>query len=235
MVKNNLGLQIEKNAFVDDGEGIISFPSGLKITDESIQKNGTRYDIKSMDLSEYKGQVTADHIDSLNTLIGKVTNIAKKGSAVVIDGIKFAVKENPTARLAYDLMRNGFLTDVSIETYGPMPDDDGVYKNAKLIGLSTVVVGNNNSATINQLALNSISQAKKDGLDTTELEKVFTKDGEVVEVNNNLNKEENMSDVKDSQDKKTEETKETVVDNTYWLDILKKENNGEVVKIQKNK
>ncbi|HCN38476.1 MAG TPA: hypothetical protein DIS94_12280 [Bacteroidetes bacterium] len=28
---------------------------------------------------------------------------------------------------------------------------------------------------------------------------------------------------------------ETVVDNTYWLDILKKENNGEVVKIQKTK
>ncbi len=222
MVKNHLDLHIEKNAFVDSGDGTITFPKGLTITDESEQKNGTKYDIKSMDLSEYRGQVTADHIDSVNTLIGKVINVAKKGKAVVIDGIMFAVSESSTARLAYDLMRNGFLTDVSIETYGPMPNDDGVYMDAKLIGLSTVVVGNNNNATINEFVMNSIAEAKKDGLDTTELEKVFTKDGEVVDKKetNKLSEEKNMSDVKDDTavlDKTENKEAEAKQDNTELL------------------
>jgi hypothetical protein len=173
MGKNRNDLHIDKNAIVDSGDGLLEFTNGLVITDGSEQKNGTRYDIPSMDLTEYHGQVTADHIDSVHTLIGRVVGLVKQTNRVVISGIQFAVKENPTARLAYDLMRAGYLKAVSIETYGEPPDENGVFKNAKLVGLSTVIVGNNNSAVVNELALNSMAESRKAGLDTADLEKVF--------------------------------------------------------------
>lgn len=198
MDKHRTGVHIEKNALVDKGDGTIQFPDGLVITDDSVQKNGTRYDIPSMVLDEYKGQITADHVDMLQAVIGKVTNIYKQGNRVLIDGIKFAVKENALAKLAYDLITNNFVTDFSIETYGPPTDEEGVYYGARLVGLSAVVVGNNNSATINEFAINSIKQAKKDGLDTSELEKVYK---QKPAKNNISNKENEMAEAKKSEQK----------------------------------
>lgn len=198
MNKHRSNLHIEKNAFVDKGDGTIEFPNGLVITDDSVQKNGTRYDIASMVLDEYKGQITADHVDMLQAVIGKVTNVYKEGSKVLINGIKFAVKENALARLAYELITNNFVTDFSIETYGPPADEGGVYYGARLVGLSAVVVGNNNSAAINKFAVNSLKQAKQDGLDTSELEKVYKPKPAV---KNTINKEKEMVKAKKSEKK----------------------------------
>lgn len=208
MKKHRIGVLIEKNAFVDEGDGVISFPNGLVITDESPQKNGTRYDIPTMDLSEYKGQVTADHVDMINYLIGKVTGVAKRGRQVVVDGIRFAVKENALGKLAYDLIKAGFLTDFSIETYGEPSDEEGVYYNAKLVGLSAVVVGNNNNATINELVLNSIEQSKKDGLDTSDLEKHF-----LTEIKVNQNHSDNAKPQEDKTPKASQDAKPEVTNN----------------------
>lgn len=171
MLKHEVGMHIEKNAFVDEGDGVVRFPKGLVITDDSSQRNGTKYDIKSMDISEYKGQVTADHRDLLQNIIARVDGLEKKGNKIVINAIKYAVDVNPLARLAYDLLVNGFSTDFSIETFGPWPnDEDDTYYDAKLIGLSQVVVGNNRSATVNQIVQNSLNKSKEDGLDVKELE-----------------------------------------------------------------
>lgn len=171
------GLHIDRNSYVDGGEGIISFPNGQVISDNTKQRNGTVYDIESMDLSEYKGQVTADHTDQLDHYIGQALGLAKTDSAVTISGIRFAIKESAQGLLAYNLMTGGFPLDLSIETYGPWPDEsDDMYHNAKLIGLSVVIVGNNKSATMGkaQMALvrNSIEQARTDGLDVADLEKI---------------------------------------------------------------
>ena len=118
MHKHHVGVHVEKNSFVDDGNGLIAFPAGQVITDDSVQWNGTKYDIQSMDISGYKGQLTADHIDSVTTLIGKVSNVVKNDNQVLIGGIQFAVQDSAIALLAYNLMKNGFLTDLSIETAG---------------------------------------------------------------------------------------------------------------------
>jgi hypothetical protein len=68
-------------------------------------------------------------------------------------------------------MADGFLTDMSVETYGPWPDEsDDTYYKAKLIGLSVVVVGNSRSARVKQLVRNSLAKAKEDGLDITAVE-----------------------------------------------------------------
>lgn len=168
--RHQVGVLVEKNAFVDEGDGTISFPNKLVITDNTEQRNGTRYDIDTLDLSEYKGQITADHMDMLGSIIGKVNGIAKVGTQVVIDSIQFAIKENPLARLAYNLLKGGYLKDFSVETYDGYLDEEDVYREAKLIGLSAVVVGNNRNSTVNAIVTNSLKQSKEDGLDTTKLE-----------------------------------------------------------------
>lgn len=201
MDKHRHGVSLTKNAFTDGGEGLITFPNGQIITDDSQQRNGTKYDIESLDLSEYKGQVTADHMDMLHSVIGKVTGVAKRANAVVIDGIQFAIKENALAKMAYDLMRGGFPLDLSIETYGPWPDEsDDTYYKAKLIGLSVVVVGNNRSATMAEIARNSLAEARQNGLDTTEAEKVLPEVEEPAEAPEG---EQEAEDAKAENDRRT--------------------------------
>ena len=217
--KHSIGLDIEKNSFVDDGQGVITFPNKLTITDDSVQKNGTRYDIESMDLSEYRGQITADHVDMIQAVIGEAINTVKQGSRVVIDGIRFAINANPLALVAYNLMREGFVKDVSIETYGDPADSDGVYRNAKLVGLSTVVVGNNSNATVNNLVRNSIKQAKENGLDVDALESVYNKPKRK---DNNMSKDQKTEDkVENQAEVKTEEVKTEAISAEAIANALK--------------
>jgi hypothetical protein len=164
-------VKVSSNAMVDEGEnGVIRFPNGLPITDNTVQKNGTRYDIDSMALNEYDGQVTVDHDGTVASIVGKALGVIKSGTQVVIEGIQFATRESALARLTHDLMVGGYVKQVSIETYGPPPDEQGVYQNARLVGLSIVPIGNNNNARINKLVMNSIQKSKEEGLDTAEVE-----------------------------------------------------------------
>lgn len=169
--KNTQYLKIADNSYIDNDKGVVTFKNGLVITDDTEQFNGTKYDIKSMDIDSFPGKLTADHSRSIESIIGIVNGIKKiANKKVVIDSIKFAIEENALARFAYNLLRGGFLTDFSIETIGPWPDDDGVYHDSQLVGLSAVVVGNNKNAKINQIAINSIDEAKELGLDTSIVE-----------------------------------------------------------------
>lgn len=200
--KSHVGVLVEKNSIVDEGDGVISFPNGLVITDNTEQRNGTKYDIPSMDITEYQGQVTADHIDMIDRIIAGVEGITKVENQVVVSKISYLVKENPLARLAYNLaLSTKVPTNYSIETFGPQPDEDKVYFNSKLIGLSQIVVGNNRTARINSIVLNSIKEAQEDGLDTEELEENFLQEIEIKQNHSSEsldkkdkvnNKEENM-------------------------------------------
>lgn len=177
--KNHVQISVSNSGFVDQGDGVVTFPNGLTITDDSEMRSGTRYDIQSLDISKYEGQLTADHYDSLGTLIGKTMGVSKDVNRVVVSGIKYAVKENPYARLAYDLLVGGFSNSFSIETLGPWPDpQDPVYRNHELVGLSQVVVPNNYNAKINQfneIVHNSLERSQQDGLDTTGVKEFINK------------------------------------------------------------
>src|SRR2546421_4617210 len=182
MHKQRIDVHIEKNALIDNGDGVISFPSGQCIVDDSEMWNGLKYDINSLDISQYKDTLTCDHIDSLQTLIGKVDGTTKQDNKVTINSIRFAVQESAAGKLAYDLMRGGFLNSFSVETAGPWPgEEDRTYRNHALVGLSTVVTGNNKSASINELVKNSIAQSKQQGLDTTKLEQALNLEEESAE------------------------------------------------------
>lgn len=176
MNKNHIGLHVETNSIVDEGNGMITVKGGLTLTDESTQRNGTRYDIKTLDIQEYDGKLFANHGDewgnyNIETIIGKLVNVHKVGKRVVADGIKYFT-DNPLGLLAYNGVAKGFLTDYSIGTLGPEPDE-GVFKNHTLFETSQVGIGNNKNAKLNELAVNSIKQAKKQGLDTSQLEQIF--------------------------------------------------------------
>lgn len=171
---NQLQVSVSKNSFVDEGEGLISFPGGLTITDDSIQRNGTRYDINTLDISQYGKQITADHVDTLSNLIGKTIGVAKQGNRVVVSAIQYAVKENAYAKLAYDLLVGGFSNSFSIETMGAYPDEqDRTWYNSELVGLSQVVLPNNYNAVANQFnetVHNSLERSKSNGLEIDGIE-----------------------------------------------------------------
>ena len=178
-IKNQLQVSVSNDGFVDEGDGLVSFPNGLTITDDTIMRSGNSYDIDSLGIETYPGQVTADHVDSLGTLIGKTIGVAKDGRRVVVSAIQYAVKENPYARLAYDLLVGGFSNSFSIETIGaPASSVDPVYRNHELTGLSQVVAPNNYNARINQfneIVHNSLERSQQDGLDIVGVEeKIFS-------------------------------------------------------------
>lgn len=183
--KNQLQISVSDSSFVDEGDGLVSFPNGLTLTDDSLQRNGTRYDINSMDIFKYGKQITADHVDTLGNIIGKVVGITKQGNRVVASAIQYAIKENPYARLAYDLFKGGYSNSFSIETMGPYPDEQsGIYYNAELVGLSQVVLPNNYNAVANQfneIVHNSLERSKSDGLDTKGIEASITNAAKAVE------------------------------------------------------
>lgn len=170
---NNL-LDVNRNSFSDEGEGVISFPNGLTISDDQYQRNGTRYDIETLDITKYAGQLTADHKDELRDIIGRVEGVKKANGRLTVDKIVYAVKQNPYARLAYDLLVNGFSNAFSTETIGPAANStDSVFYNHELVGLSQVVTPNNYSATINKVVHNSLQKAMDDGLDVEGIENKF--------------------------------------------------------------
>lgn len=179
-------IEVTKNSYKDEGEGIVSFPNGLCISDNNVQRNGTRYDIDSLDISKYQGQLTADHEDKLKNIIGRVEGVEKKNGRLTVNKIVYAVKQNPYARLAYDLLVGGFSNAFSTETVGPSANStDGTLYNHELVGLSQVVCPNNYSAIINTVH-NSLEKAKNDGLDVEGIEEQFLP----------LNKETKMDDDK---------------------------------------
>ena len=216
-VTNQLNVQVERSSFIDEGDGVVSFPGGLTITDNTEQRNGTRYDIDSMELSRYGGQLTGDHEDKLSSLIGEVSGVKKDGPRVTIEKIRYAIQQNPYAQLAYDLLAGGFSKNFSIETIGTYPDENGVYWDAELVGLSQVVTQNNYNASLNKLVHNSLERSKKNGLDVEGIEeKLLGEHADSVEKTKNDIKKD-ISETKDSTVKVKIEVDTTEVENAIAL------------------
>ena len=238
-VKNQLTVEVSNGSFVDEGDGVVSFPNGLTITDGSVQRNGTTYDIDTLDISRYGNQLTGDHKDELGNLIGETIGVQKTNGKVIVNKIRYAINENPYARLAYDLMVNGFSKNFSTETIGPPPDaNTGIYWNAELVGLSQVVTQNNYNAHVNkfnEVVHNSLEQSKKDGLDVTGIEdKVLSENAieeEKMEEDKNKSSEEEQK-VATATETKVEETKveETKAEDKKEADTEVKADENEVEK-----
>ena len=169
--RNVIEISIDNKIKVSgSAEGAVRFSKPLPITNNKEQLNGSKYDIKSMDISAYKGLVTIDHSDSIKDIVGKVIGLRKEKSKVTIDGINFAVEQSALAWWSMEMLLSGFVTDFSIETIGPWPDDDGIYFDSQLVGLSMVIVGNNKLATVSALSEKVLNSARSKGLSIDGLE-----------------------------------------------------------------
>lgn len=219
-VTNQLNVQVERSSFIDEGDGVVSFPGGLTITDNTEQRNRTRYDIDSMDVAKYGGQLTGDHEDKLSSLIGEVIGVTKDGYKVYADKIRYAINENPYARLAYDLLVGGFSKNFSIETIGMQPDENGVYWDAELVGLSQVVTQNNYNASLNKLVHNSLERSKENGLNIEGIEnKILGEHAEIIteKINNDLKNQKEKTE-------ETPKTEESTINYTVTVDTSEIEN-----------
>lgn len=209
-IKNSYSV-VASGGFIDEGEGVVSFPNGLTITDDTTQRNGTRYDINSMNLEDYGNQLTADHEDKLMSLIGRTEGVKKDGNRITVDRIVYAIKQNPYAQIAYDLLVGGFSRSFSIETLGRLDADTGVYFDAELCGLSQVVTPNNYNANVNMfndIVHNSLEKAKAEGLKVDGLEEKLV----IAQTEENMAKDTKISDTTEEfVDVKVNETEEVEV------------------------
>ena len=193
------------NSFVDKGDGVVYFPNGLTITDDSVMWSGTKYDIESLNIDEYPGQLTLDHFDSIggDYLIGHVEGVKKKGNKVTIDSIRYAIDASENAMRAYKLLIGGFSNAFSIESIGPWADEEtGTMYNHKLVGLSQVVMGNNKHAVAN--SINPATKLEKGEVVEDADNCVFVNKVEV-KINNEAEPEKGEAVAKEVQEPKAEE------------------------------
>lgn len=178
---------------LDDSIVLFDEPLQMVGTNER-QWNGTVYDLASTDVSKWDGIITQDHGSKLTDVIGKAIGLFKNKQGIYIRGIKYATDITPTAILAKNLLVSGFAPGFSCETLGPDPDENGIWHNHVVCGLSQVVHPNDKMAYA--VVTNSLEEADKAGFDTTELKKEMNsifdpwKD-EFKRVENDIKSEEN--------------------------------------------
>lgn len=201
-ITNHFDVKVDTNA-VSDEDGVVRFENGLTISDESEQVNGTRYDHSGTDLSKWTGEVFADHGGergyTVDQLVGTAFGVIKESGRIAIEGIKYAMK-SPLGKLYHDLLVEGHSKNFSVGTRGPEPDDNGVYKDHAIHELSQVGLGNNLSARAEGVISSALNSYEKDGMDVTNLRKIF-------DIQTNA-KEESMADTKPVKNQDDEEKKD---------------------------
>lgn len=135
---------------------VVLFDGGQVIANETEQKDGTRYDIETLDIDNYSGKIFKDHwygvFDTLGSAIGLIKdNVAKQ---VTLGGIRFS-KNNPDALLARDMLLEG-LVEFSQGTIG-FTESDGLRKNHRLIDISLVGLGNNDYTVTDANGLRAVA------------------------------------------------------------------------------
>lgn len=168
-IKTNYFGTFEQVSEDESDPAIVMFKRPLQIVGTSkVQWNGTKYDLGSTDISQWDGTITADHGDKLSDVIGEQIGLEKNERGIFISGIRYAIYENPLAILARNLLVSGFAKGFSCETLGPRCDQNGIFRDHKLCGLSQVAHPNDKMAYA--VAANSRDEAIKNGLDVTSLD-----------------------------------------------------------------
>lgn len=141
----------------------VLFDTPQVITNGERQKDGTFYDIPTLDInSRWNGKLMDDHEYGWSNRLGTVIGAQKDAASnsVTIAGVKFS-RANPKSQLAMDMMLEG-LVEFSTGTLG-LTEDDGARRNHEVYELSLVGVGNNDAAAMNDADL--LTTAAKNGID----------------------------------------------------------------------
>lgn len=141
----------------------VLFDEPQTITDGTVQKDGSYYDIPSLDVNSlWNGRIMEDHEYGWANRLGTAIGINKdlQNDRVTIAGVKFS-RSHPKAQLAMDMMLEG-LIEFSTGTLG-FTEDDGKRANHQMYELSLVGVGNNDNTAMNEADL--LTAAVHNGID----------------------------------------------------------------------
>ena len=144
------GLSIQPTRTKDLGEGQVE----VTISTESKDRHGEKIKLDGISTKHYNGTVLYGH-DYQGLPIGKSIKIWKDKNTHELKSIlQFAIKEYEFARTVYDLVKGGYLTDVSIGGLVEKWNDDyTVIENLEMVEYSVVPVGANRDAKITAKAL----------------------------------------------------------------------------------
>lgn len=139
----------------------IFFDGGQEITNDTVQKDGSFYDIPSLDIGNYNGKIYSDHNYQWKDVLGWAIGLMKDviNNRVTIAGIRFS-RTNPISILARDMALEGII-EFSTGTVGTT-DEDGRRADHRLIDISIVGLGNNDYTLIESSLLKT---AVTNGLD----------------------------------------------------------------------
>jgi HK97 family phage prohead protease len=145
----------------DLGEGSVE----VVVSTNSMDRHGEKLSIDGLDTSKYNGVVLLNH-DYGSLPIGKSMSLRKirQGDGeVLVSETKFAVDQYPLARTVYQLVRDGFMPDVSIGFIAKEWDEtSNTWTKAEMIEYSHVTVGANADATVLGKALERIGKSQAD-------------------------------------------------------------------------
>jgi uncharacterized protein len=103
------GLKIEASSTDDN---VIRFIA----SDESLDRSGEIIEANGWDVNGFQKNpvfVNSHNYGDIVHILGRAKSVAVTGGKLMID-VLFAVKENPIAKLAYDLYKGGYLNAVSV-------------------------------------------------------------------------------------------------------------------------
>lgn len=147
--KEILDLNIEAK---DLGDGEVE----TVVASDALDRHGEKISIDGLDTRKYmKNPVVQWAHDYDKPPIGKATKVWKDGGKLMAR-MKFAIAENPFAKVIYDLVKNNFLNAVSIG-FIPLEMDGNMYTKSEMVEFSVVPVPANSEALIS---------ARKLGIDT---------------------------------------------------------------------
>lgn len=191
-------------------DSIVLFDEPLQIVGTNERQwNGTIYDLNSTDVTQWDGIITQNHESKLADVIGKAIGLTKNKQGVFIRGIKYATNITPVAVLAKNLLLEGFAPGFSCETLGPDPDENGVWKNHALCGLSQVVHPNDKMAYA--VVTNSLEEAEENGLDTSSLKNEVESWKNDLEITINSNEDSKRLNDLNVSEEETEDTQDNSV------------------------
>lgn len=165
-------------------------------------RHGEVLDIKGLNTKEYSGVVLWGH-DYFSFPIGKSLSLRKTKDGQLISKAQLAVDEYDFAETAYNLIKGGYITDVSIgfipKEYNPELDS---WIKSEMVEYSFVSIGANPDAKITKKALEAVgltkdqfeAQIKEHMLKMKELE-----DEAIAEAEEDENKDDQQAQTPDSQ------------------------------------
>lgn len=139
------GGHIEPDKTKDLGHGVVE----VVVSTPSLDYHGESVNLDGINVKEYHGTVLYGH-DYEGLPIGKAVKVWKdKASSSLKARVQFAVEEYPFAKTVYDMIKGGYLTDVSIGgLVSKWNDDWTVIEEMIMKEFSVVPIGANNDARI---------------------------------------------------------------------------------------